>query len=129
MATPTTLIALLRAVEFGWQQSEITKNAKAIHEMGQKIYDKLLVAQGHVTRLGNALGNSVDYYNKFLGTIEGKGGVFFYGRQLGDLAHSDEDLAEVTKLQPEVRELESQEWSQPVLAIAASNSESNGAED
>jgi DNA recombination protein RmuC len=129
MATPTTLIALLRAVEFGWQQSEITKNAKAIHEMGRKIYDKLLVAQGHVTRLGNALGNSVDYYNKFLGTIEGKGGVFSYGRQLGELAHSDSELAEVAKLQPEVRELESQEWSQPVLAIAASNSESNGAED
>jgi DNA recombination protein RmuC len=128
MATPTTLIALLRAVEFGWQQSEITKNAKAIHETGRKIYDKLLVAQGHVTRLGNALGNSVDYYNKFLGTIEGKGGVFSYGRQLGELAHSDDELAEIAKLQPEVREVESQEWSQPVLAIAASNSESNGVE-
>ena len=87
MATPTTLIALLRAVEFGWQQTEITKNAKAIHEMGRKIYEKLVVAQGHVTRLGNALGSSVDYYNKFLGTIEGKGGVFSYGRQLGELAH------------------------------------------
>jgi DNA recombination protein RmuC len=119
MATPTTLIALLRAVEFGWQQSEITKNAKAIHEIGQKIYDKLVVAQGHVTRLGNALGSSVDYYNKFLGTIEGKGGVFSYGRQLGELAHSDGELAEVRKLQPEVREMESIEWSQPGLALAA----------
>ena len=115
MATPTTLIALLRAVEFGWQQMEITKNAKAIHEMGRKIYEKLVVAQGHVTRLGNALGNSVDYYNRFLGSIEGKGGVFSYGRQLGELAHADGELAEVGKLQPEVRELESQEWSQPLL--------------
>jgi DNA recombination protein RmuC len=120
MATPTTLIALLRAVEFGWQQSEITKNAKAIHEMGRKIYEKLVVAQGHVTRLGNALSSSVDYYNKFLGTIEGKGGVFSYGRQLGELAHSDGELAEIGRLQPDVREMESQEWSQPVLAIAAS---------
>jgi DNA recombination protein RmuC len=128
MATPTTLIALLRAVEFGWQQSEITKNAKAIHEMGRKIYEKLVVAQVHVTRLGNAIGNSVDYYNKFLGTIEGKGGVFSYGRQLGELAHSDGELAEIAKLQPEVREMESQEWSQPLLAIAASDSESNASE-
>ncbi|HUV69084.1 MAG TPA: DNA recombination protein RmuC [Terracidiphilus sp.] len=118
MATPTTLIALLRAVEFGWQQMEITKNAKAIHEMGRKIYEKLVVAQGHVTRLGNALGNSVDYYNRFLGSIEGKGGVFSYGRQLGELAHGDGDLAEVAKLQPEVREMESQEWSQPLLSAA-----------
>ena len=115
MATPTTLIALLRAVEFGWQQMEITKNAKAIHEMGRRIYEKLVVAQGHVTRLGSALTNSVDYYNRFLGSIEGKGGVFSYGRQLGELAHGDGDLVEVAKLQPEVRELESPEWSQPLL--------------
>jgi DNA recombination protein RmuC len=124
MATPTTLIALLRAVEFGWQQSEITKNAKAIHELGRKIYEKLVVAQGHVTRLGNALGNSVDYYNKFLGTIEGKGGVFSTGRQLGELAHSDGELEEIEKLQPEVREMESQEWSRPLLSIVTSNPES-----
>jgi DNA recombination protein RmuC len=125
MATPTTLIALLRAVEFGWQQSEITKNAKAIHETGRRIYEKLVVAQGHITKLGNALGSSVDYYNRFLGTIEGKGGVFSYGRQLGELAHSDGELAEIKRLQPDVREMESQEWSQPLLAIAASDAESS----
>jgi DNA recombination protein RmuC len=125
MATPTTLIALLRAVEFGWQQTEITKNAKAIHELGRKIYEKLVVAQVHVTRLGNAIGNSVDNYNKFLGTIEGKSGAFFYGRQLGELVHSDSELAEIDKLPPEVREIESQEWSQPILAIAASEAASD----
>src|SRR3984957_5694283 len=132
MATPTTLIALLRAVEFGWQQSEITKNAKAIHETGRRIYEKLVVAQGHVIRLGNALANSVETYNKFVGSIEGKqgGSVFFLGRQLGELVHSDQELAEVLKLQSEVRGTESPEWSgqvldsagadQPELAIAAS---------
>ena len=128
MATPTTLIALLRAVEFGWQQSEITKNAKAIHETGRKIYEKLVVAQGHVTKLGNALGSSVDYYNKFLGTIEGKGGVFSYGRQLGELAHSDGELAEIVRLQPDVREMESPEWLQPGLALAANAEDSGEAE-
>ena len=125
MATPTTLIALLRAVEFGWQQMEITKNAKAIHEMGRRIYEKLVAAQGHVTRLGNALASSVDYYNRFLGSIEGKGGVFSYGRQLGELAHSDGDLEEVGKLQPEVREMESAEWSQPLLTGAAEPAETD----
>jgi DNA recombination protein RmuC len=128
MATPTTLIALLRAVEFGWQQSEITQNAKAIHEMGKRIYDKLVVAQGHLTRLGNALGTSVDTYNKFIGTIEGKGGVFSYGRQLGELAHADGELAEVGRLQPELREMESPEWSQSGLALAAEAEDSGEAE-
>ncbi len=122
LATPTTLIALLRAVEFGWQQSEITENAKAIHEMGRKIYDKLVVAQGHVTKLGNALGNSVEHYNRFIGTVDGKGGVFSQGRQLGELAHANVELLQVEKLTNEVREMESQEWSQPLLAIAAGES-------
>jgi DNA recombination protein RmuC len=126
MATPTTLIALLRAVEFGWQQMEITKNAKAIHETGRKIYEKLVVAQGHVTRLGNALSNSVDYYNRFLGSVEGKGGVFSFGRQLGELAHGDGELAEAVKLQPDVREMESEEWSQPLLS--GGSAEGNGVE-
>jgi DNA recombination protein RmuC len=120
MATPTTLIALLRAIEFGWQQSKITENAKAIHELGRRIYEKLVVAQSHVTRLGSALTNSVDTYNKFLGSIEGKqgGSVFFLGRQLGELVHSDQDLAEIKQLQPDSREMESPEWSQPLLASA-----------
>ncbi len=120
LATPTTLIALLRAVEFGWQQMEITKNAKAIHETGRRIYDKLVVAHGHVIRLGNALANSVDIYNKFLGSIEGKkgGSVFFLGRQLGELVHSDQELDEVKQLQPESRDMESQEWSHPLLGAA-----------
>jgi DNA recombination protein RmuC len=125
LATPTTLIALLRAVEFGWQQQEITKNAKAIHEAGKKIYEKLVTAQTHVTRLGNALSNSVDYYNRFLGTIEGKGGVFFHGRQLGELAHSDGELEEIKTLPPGVRAMESEEWSQPLLAVAASDAEAD----
>jgi DNA recombination protein RmuC len=129
MATPTTLIALLRAVEFGWQQSEITENAKTIHEVGCKIYDKLVVAQAHAEKLGNALKGSVDYYNRFIGTIEGKGGVFSLGRQLGSLAHSDDELAESAKLQLEVRDAESPEWTRPLFAIAASESESNGDRD
>jgi DNA recombination protein RmuC len=123
MATPTTLIALLRAVEFGWQQTEITKNAKEIHETGRRIYEKLVVAQGHVTKLGNALGSSVEHYNKFLGTIEGKGGIFPAGRQLGELAHSDAELAELSKLAQEVREMESDEWSPSGLALAAASEE------
>lgn len=118
LATPTTLIALLRAVEFGWQQMDITKHAKAIHELGRRIYEKLVVVRGHVLRLGSALSNSVDSYNKFLGSIEGKqgGSVFFLGRQLGELVHSEQELDEVKQLQPESREMESPEWVQPILA-------------
>ncbi len=132
IATPTTLIALLRAVEFGWQQTEITQSAKAIHDIGRRIYEKLAAAQGHVTRLGNALATSVDVYNKFLGSVEGKqgGSVFFLGRQLGELVHAEQELLEVSKLHSEVRDLESAEWTQPSLPIEAlqSNGLPGGAE-
>jgi DNA recombination protein RmuC len=123
LATPTTLIALLRAVEFGWQQMEITKNAKAIHEAGRKIYDKLVIAQGHVQKLGDALERGVDHYNKFLGTVEGRGGIFYHGRQLGELSHSEKELEEIKTLPPGTRAMESEEWAQPLFAIAASESE------
>jgi DNA recombination protein RmuC len=121
MATPTTLIALLRAVAFGWQQSEITEKAKEIHEVGLKIYEKLVAAQGHVERLGNALSSSVDHYNKFLGSIEGRqgGSVFYHGRRLSELVHADKDLPETEMLQPGVRAMESPEWAQTPLALAA----------
>jgi DNA recombination protein RmuC len=122
LATPTTLIALLRAVDFGWQQMEITKNAKAIHEAGRKIYDKLVIAQGHVQKLGDALERGVDYYNKFLGTVEGRGGIFYQGRQLGELVHSDHELEEIKTLPPGTRPMESGEWAQPLFAVAASES-------
>jgi hypothetical protein len=69
----------------------------------------------------------VDYYNKFLGSIEGKGGVFSYGRQLGELAHANGELAEVVKLQPDVREMESEEWSRTLLGDGA-NAEGDRAE-
>ncbi|MGH9604477.1 MAG: DNA recombination protein RmuC [Terracidiphilus sp.] len=119
MATPTTLIALLKAVAYGWQQSQITENAKAIYEIGGKIYNKLATAQGHIEKLGNALRSGVDYYNKFLGAIEGKGGVFSHGRQLGELVNAYEEMPEVGKLQVDVREMESQKWSKPLLSGAA----------
>ncbi|MGA2276549.1 MAG: DNA recombination protein RmuC [Terracidiphilus sp.] len=125
MATPTTLIALLRAVEFGWQQSKVTENAKTIQEVGQRIYEKLVVAQGHIERLGNSLRSGVDSYNKFLGSIEGKGGVFSHGRQIGELTSSKEELAETAKLQVEIREMRSPEWSQPGLSLAAGAEESS----
>ena len=120
MATPTTLIALLRAVEFGWQQMEITKTPRRSTRWARGSTKSLWLRKG-MCRLGNALNNSVDYYNRFLGSIEGKGGVFTYGRQLGELAHADGELAEIAKLQPDVREMESEEWSRTLLGDGANS--------
>ncbi|HZZ38945.1 MAG TPA: DNA recombination protein RmuC, partial [Acidobacteriaceae bacterium] len=67
LATPTTLIALLKAVAFGWQQMAVTRNAIAIQEAAKRLYDKLSTARSYFDDLGKALKNSITRYNNLVG--------------------------------------------------------------
>ena len=118
MATPTTLIALLNAVAYGWQQSQITQNAKAIQETGRALYSKLASAHEFFDKLGNALGNAVGHYNKFVGAVEGKGGAFFQARKLGGLVHESDELEMLETLPGEPRQLIAEDWK-PSLVLTA----------
>lgn len=70
IATPSTLIALLRTIAFGWQQEAIAENAVTIHREAKELYDRLAVFAGHLERVGGALTRSVDSYNKAMGSLE-----------------------------------------------------------
>lgn len=75
LATPSSLIALLRAVALGWQQQSITDEAKTIHALGKELAGRLGGVLSQLDRLGASLGKAVDSYNATVGTVENRLGV------------------------------------------------------
>jgi DNA recombination protein RmuC len=70
LATPTSLVALLKVVHFGWKQSILADNAAEIRGLGEELYKRLAVFGEHLGRLGKSLGSSVDSFNKAVGSLE-----------------------------------------------------------
>jgi DNA recombination protein RmuC len=70
LATPTTLISLLKAVAYGWKQENMTENAKIISELGNELYNRLSLMVSHFNSLGSDLDRCVNTYNKTVGSLE-----------------------------------------------------------
>jgi DNA recombination protein RmuC len=70
LATPTSLVALLKAVSYGWKQTILADNAAQIRRLGEDVYKRLAVFGEHLGRLGKSLGSSVDSFNKAVGSLE-----------------------------------------------------------
>ena len=70
LATPTSLVALLKAVSYGWKQTILADNAAEIRSLGEDLYKRLAVFGEHLGKLGKSLGNSVDSFNKAVGSLE-----------------------------------------------------------
>jgi DNA recombination protein RmuC len=70
LATPTSLVALLKAVAYGWRQLALADNAKEIRVLAEDLYGRLATFVGHMNRVGRQLASSVDHYNKAVGSLE-----------------------------------------------------------
>ncbi|KAF0192570.1 MAG: hypothetical protein FD165_733 [Gammaproteobacteria bacterium] len=70
LATPTSLVALLRAVAYGWRQQVLADNAEHIRHVGEELYKRLATFSEHLGRLGKTLNSSLDHYNRAVGSFE-----------------------------------------------------------
>jgi DNA recombination protein RmuC len=83
LATPSTLVALLRTIAYGWRQESLAENAAQVHQLGRDLYQRLGTLGGHLDRIGRSLGTAVGAYNDAVGSIERR--VFSTARQMQDL--------------------------------------------
>jgi DNA recombination protein RmuC len=104
VATPTTLIALLKAIEFGWRQEEVTQNAEEIRKHGKDLYDRIVTLMGHFNRLGSTLDSAVTAYNATVGSLESR--FLVTARRIAELgARSDKEIPDAEHVDTRPREL------------------------
>lgn len=97
MASPTTLIALLKAVSYGWRQEALARNAQEIAQLGKELYDRIGNLASHWSTVGQRLNQAVEAYDKSVGTFESR--VLVSARRFRELRiGSSDDEVEVKRI-------------------------------
>ncbi|WP_433434383.1 DNA recombination protein RmuC [Nonomuraea sp. CA-141351] len=119
IATPTTLITMLRTAHYAWQQAALSENARAVFELGKELYERLSSLGRNVDSLGRALTRAVEAYNKSVGSLESR--VLVTARKLHDLGVVDRDLDSPEMLEDLPRPLASPELLETSPLLSHSN--------
>ncbi len=90
IATPTTLVTMLRTAQYAWQQEALSENARAVFDLGRELYDRIAVMGKHMDGLGRELTKSVSAYNQAVGSLESR--VLVTARRLNQLGVVDAEL-------------------------------------
>ena len=123
-ASPTTLIALLKAVAYGWNQEKLARNAQQISALGKELHDRLRLLAGHITSVGTGLARAVESYNKAVGSLESR--VLVSARKFAELGASvAEDIPELEPIETTARAL-SFEWDDDLPPETAANERKAG---
>ena len=121
-ATPTTLIALLKAAAFGWQQDSLRREAREILKQAQVVYERLATATVHFKNLRGSLNSSVENYDKLLASLETR--VFPAGRRMRELGISGDELPSIEPIDRTIRLPQAPDWrlrneNEPLTLAAA----------
>jgi len=105
LVTPTTLFGLCKVVAYGWRAETQARNAAEVAALGRELYKRLAVMGGHATAMGRSLGQAVERYNQFVGSLESQ--VLSQARRFEDLQvdHEGREIAELTPIETAVRPL------------------------
>jgi DNA recombination protein RmuC len=107
IATPTTLVTMLRTANYAWQQAALSENARAVFDLGRELYDRIASLGKHVDGLGKALTNAVSTYNRTVGSLEGR--VLVTARKLNELGVVEAELSQLNPVEDTVRSLSAAE--------------------
>lgn len=97
LATPATLVALLRTVAYSWRAEALASNAAEVHRLGRALYERISTLGEHIGKLGGALGGAVTAYNKAVGSLESR--VLVSARRLAELGVSGGELPAPAQLE------------------------------
>jgi DNA recombination protein RmuC len=115
IASPTTLIAILQAIAFGWQQEKVAEDARAVHAHGTELYRRLATMGAHFASLGASLDKTVERYNKTVASLESR--VLPEARRLEAHVVVDEPLGDVVPVARKAVAPAAPELTQPSLEI------------
>jgi DNA recombination protein RmuC len=120
-ASPTTLIAMLKAVAYAWRQERIAENAERISALGREVYQRLAVTATHIETVGTSLTRSVEAYNRAVGSLEAR--VLPAARRFRELGSApDTDIEPLQPVQASVRAVQAPEFQNLLEIVDAAES-------
>ncbi len=115
LATPTTLIALLRTVAHGWSHERLADQAAEVQRLGRELHERLATMGGSLARLGRSLSAAVGAYNQAVGSIEGR--VLVTARRFSELGVTDDRIDEPEQVEVTPRSLAAAEFADDIRAL------------
>lgn len=127
IATPMTLLALLRTVAYAWRQETLAENAQQVLTLGKELHGRIATLSGHLSKLGRSIEGAAAAYNQAVGSLETR--VLVSARRFADLNVVDSELASPRPVNPQISSLSAPEMLGPLAAPTGTAASAQAPED